>query len=164
MQIFSADKFFMVDGRYAFDREKLGEAHGWCLREYIGAVQDAHLMKSTNSPSRRHVTIMRGIPGAGKSTWIEGHKENLDIVVDNTNITALEIAPFASIANAYNIPFEIVTIAADPVVAHQRNVHNVPFEFIARHAHKISEEKLPSRWPQRTDMTAPFVAVLLNYP
>jgi hypothetical protein len=32
----AADDFFELDGGYAFDREKIGEAHGWC-KEHVEA-------------------------------------------------------------------------------------------------------------------------------
>ena len=34
-----ADQFFMVDGEYRFDPERLGEAHAWCLDQTRGALE-----------------------------------------------------------------------------------------------------------------------------
>lgn len=37
----SADDYFIVNGEYQFDPSKLSEAHGYCLRKFIHACQDA---------------------------------------------------------------------------------------------------------------------------
>ncbi len=136
MNVFSADRFFMYDGKYVFDPAKLNEAHGACLR---GFAENVRIWRP--SSVYRHVTIMRGIPGSGKSTWIEQHESDLDVVVDNTNILAIDVAPYAALAAAHNLPFEIVTIAVDHKLAAQRNTHGVPAEIVLR-------QGLPSRWPQ----------------
>jgi len=39
-QIFSADKYFMVDGEYQFDVSKLGQAHQWCKDQFTNAVDN----------------------------------------------------------------------------------------------------------------------------
>lgn len=36
-----ADKYFMVDGEYVFDREKLGEAHSWCQKTVEAYMQNS---------------------------------------------------------------------------------------------------------------------------
>jgi predicted kinase len=38
--ICSADKFFVDHNGYNFDINNLGEAHNWCMREFIRALQD----------------------------------------------------------------------------------------------------------------------------
>lgn len=40
--ICSADDFFMVEDQYKFDVTKLSEAHKYCLRKFMLAVQDRH--------------------------------------------------------------------------------------------------------------------------
>ena len=117
----------------------------------------------------KKVTILRGIPGSGKSTYIkinhpkavvvsadhyftddEGnyrfdptwlkdahqaclreftkcvHDGCVEVVVDNTNVSESEIAPYYALAEAHNYKVEIVTLVANPDLAHKRNVHGVP--------------------------------------
>lgn len=106
-----------------FDPTKLAQSHGWCLRQYIEAIQDG---------------IKFGFDGV--------------IAVDNTNTTVGEIAPYAAIASAYGIPFEIVVIATDPSVAGPRNAHGVPQKGVERQYNRMLQEhgRLPSYWPHRT--------------
>lgn len=48
--VLSADSFFLDDKRrYRFDRTKLGEAHDWCMKEFLKALED---------PDRKHKTII----------------------------------------------------------------------------------------------------------
>lgn len=57
-------------------------------------------------------------------------KQNLNIIVDNTNIHAWEIAPYYRIAEIYDIPVEIVRCECDVWKAISRQRHNVPVETI----------------------------------
>lgn len=36
----SADDYFMVDGVYRYDASKIGEAHTWCMRQFLYALED----------------------------------------------------------------------------------------------------------------------------
>lgn len=141
------------------------------------------------------VTILRGIPGSGKSThaaalnmesadrtfivsadhFFEGedgmyrfdrtklgmaHSQCLRrfvralqddvpyVIVDNTNITAIEVAPYAQLAIAYGYKVEIVTLIEHWLKAHERNVHGVPLKTVGRHAERLAEEAryFPSYW------------------
>ena len=156
--ICSADSFFVVDGEYKFNPSQLPAAHAKCLRDFVSWVQDAGVGKV------RKVTILRGIPGSGKSTYIQGHAVG-DVVVDNTSTTVAEIAPYAALALAYGAELEIVTLDVAPEVAAARNVHGVPLDGCKRMAARIREEnnRLPPWWnhrvlvpgPDRTWTTAP---------
>jgi len=140
------------------------------------------------------VTILRGIPGSGKSTYckknypnaawysadyyfinekgvyafdpsklgeahgyclrgvvqhLERHPLNMDLVVDNTNTTAVEIAPYAALAQAYGCELEIITIQCMPEVAAARNVHGVPLEGVRRMYAQLIGATLPPWWPHR---------------
>ena len=43
--LFSADDFWInhATGAYEFDPKRIGEAHAWCFREFLGALIHAHL-------------------------------------------------------------------------------------------------------------------------
>lgn len=117
----SADQYFMVDGEYRFDPSKIGEAHAWCLRTFTYLI----------GPDSR----------AGNSVS--------EIVVDNTNTTVAELAPYAALALAYGHELEVITIHCDPTVAHARNTHGVPLEVVQRMSEQLALRKLPPWWPQQ---------------
>jgi predicted kinase len=73
------------------------------------------------------------------------------LVVDNTNATMQEIAPYCALALAYGRPFEIVMVRASPEVSAMRNVHGVPLDTVRRQADRCDKtwRDLPSYWPKR---------------
>lgn len=142
----------------------------------------------------KKVTILRGVPGAGKSTYIknnlsgaivcsadhyfiksdgqyvfdatklgEAHGQCLRIfehellngephvVVDNTNINAVDIAPYAALALAHGYQLEIITLKVDPDVAHARNIHGVPHRVCVGGTHRLEyqEKHFSPWWPHR---------------
>lgn len=49
--ICSADDYFIRSGRYKFDHRKLGEAHAWCMGQFVAALQsrtDIVIVDNTN--------------------------------------------------------------------------------------------------------------------
>jgi predicted kinase len=51
----SADNFFITDGVYNFDRQKLGRAHDWCKNQFESALQrgdDQVVVDNTNTTMR----------------------------------------------------------------------------------------------------------------
>ena len=69
-----------------------------------------------------------------------------DIVVDNTNIRAWEIAPYIQVANAYGLDHEIITVWCNPIVAAKRNVHGVPADKVLSMYQALLKEELPPMW------------------
>lgn len=72
------------------------------------------------------------------------------VVVDNTNTTLLEMAPYVSLALAYGYGVEIVRVTCDPAVAAARNTHGVPEGAIAAMHARIEatfQTGLPPFWP-----------------
>lgn len=115
----SADFFFMVEGEYRFDPTKIGSAHRACLQSYVEALG----IGSVKPSSRRTV------------------------VVDNTNTSAIEIAPYIALAQAYGIPVKIVevrTSLSDRELS-ERNCHGVP-EMVIGAMRKTMGSPLPSWW------------------
>lgn len=139
-----------------------------------------------------NVIIMRGLPGAGKTTYVENLKGGnvvvcsadhyhmvdgvykfnpknsgsahdkclkryldyllvsnvTDVIVDNTNTTLAELAPYARIASALMIPFRILYVYADVVEAFKRNKHGVSFATMLRMQQHLDTEQVPPYWPQ----------------
>lgn len=147
-----------------------------------------------------NVIILRGVSGAGKTTWVKRHYprpteravvsadhyftdahgvyrfdparladahgqclleflaciRNIDrtIIVDNTNTTIEEMAPYIAIAEAYKYAVQIVTLDVSPDVAARRNVHGVEPATVDRQLRQLNESfaRMPRRW-------LPYVAV-----
>jgi predicted kinase len=139
-----------------------------------------------------NVIILRGIPGAGKSTWVlknvpltatvcsadhfftdkdgqyrfdpsklpDAHGACLKkytkyvtmefphaIVVDNTNTTAIEIAPYAALALAHGRTLSIVTLRCPADVGASRNVHGAPLSTVQAMAQRlVDQEKFFPPW------------------
>ena len=133
----SANHYFMVDGQYRFDPRQLPAAHAACLEKFVSAL---------NGPEKR-VTILRGIPGSGKSTYCLKNGDRLDIVVDNTNLSVSEVAPYAALALAYGKELEIVTLRVDPKLAAERNIHGVGEAGVQRMYDRMIESDAHEFWP-----------------
>jgi predicted kinase len=69
------------------------------------------------------------------------------IVVDNTNTTLAEVAPYAALAQAFGRAMEIVTLVCDPVVAWQRNTHATPLKAVWQQHLRLMQRDLPPWWP-----------------
>lgn len=68
------------------------------------------------------------------------------VVVDNTNTTSLEMAPYVSLALAYGYAVTIVRVTCDPAVAAARNTHGVP-EGAIRAMHARIESMMDAGFP-----------------
>lgn len=127
--VHSTDNFFMVDGEYKFDVRKLGEGHAWCLRTYTEAVQKM-------------------------SQALEVEEKVL--IVNNTNTSLAELAPYCSLATAYGHELQIVALVCSPEVASKRNVHGTPtksvFQQDARLRRTLAD--LPPWWPSTVVFTS----------
>ncbi len=122
--IVSADYTFLQDGVYKFEASRLGEAHGACFRDAI--------------------TLVR--------SWHNNELDNRTLIIDNTNISVAEIAPYVALAQAYGCDHEIITILVDPATAALRNVHGVPFDRVmAMHDAMLSTTLMP--WWIHTQVT-----------
>jgi len=123
--ILSSDDFWTLGGtdyKETFDFKKLGEAHAWNLRRYID-----------------FLTGVMFVPG------------DFDIIVDNTNTTIAEIAPYYAVAQAFGVPTEIISLDTDPKVAFERNVHGVPEAAHRRQTDNFrrNTSQIPSYWNHR---------------
>lgn len=114
--VVSADDYFMQSGEYRFDATKLREARKACLKNFITAIENAEECGYR---------------------WI---------IVDNTNTTPVEIAPYYAVAEALgmlNIAIFEYRITVEQ--AFQRNTHNVPRHSIERMAQNM-DMPLPPWW------------------
>ncbi len=115
--IVSADHFFMVDGAYRFDPAKLPEAHAQCLKKFIRMAQ--------------------GNTGGALGDII---------IVDNTNSTVAEIAPYYAIAEAYGYDTRILRVRCRPDIAAARGIHGVSEDKNWSVSEAILAQEHPRRW------------------
>lgn len=107
----STDEFFVdkKTGEYMFDATKLSEAHAWCLRRFVRRAQG--LVSQPAAPTERVVPYT---------------PRRDDIVVDNTNSSIAEIAPYYALANAYGYNVVFHFFVGDVDVYLRRQTHGVP--------------------------------------
>lgn len=125
--IVSADAYFTsTAGEYRFNPTLLPNAHAACLRAFVRGLQ--------RDPA-----------------WSPGDPEgptNEVLIVDNTNTTVAECAPYMALAAAYGWTPTLVGIDADPRKAAARNVHGVSAETVdSQHTRMIwGTAALPTFW------------------
>lgn len=110
----SADLHFMHDGKYVFEPMKLGEAHRLCLKDFVG-----------------YVTM----------EWDSG-LPSLEIVVDNTNMRVDEMLPYIRVAQAFNLPIQVIHLVVSTETSFERGLHGVPMHSIKRMAERF--QPIPS--------------------
>ena len=117
----SADDFFEKTGSYVFDPKMLGDAHGECLRKFIDEASFAY---------------------EENQSW----KVPENLIVNNTNTTIEELAPYVSIASAYKHPIEIVTIMCPPHIAAARSLHINSLDVLKSMHDRLMSRKIPRFW------------------
>lgn len=112
-EIFSADAWHMIDGKYAFDPRRAGYAHNECFKCYLSAIM------------------------------VEKRCQNF--IVDNTNTTPVELAPYVRVAEAFGKEYVIVHFDIDLWSSRRRNIHGVPDATLLRMQANLNEP-LPPHW------------------
>lgn len=96
--------------------------------EYVWKPQDL---------AKAHATCMR--------RFTKCVTNGMNVVVDNTNTTLLEVAPYISLATAFGAETEVIVIRGEVAECAERNTHDVP-EIVIRRMAKQLEESI-SNWP-----------------
>jgi len=78
--------------------------------------------------------------------FVEALLAGKDAVVDNTNTTSTELAPYIALANAYGVDLRIVVIRCDAEIAARRNTHGVPERAVRAMASRL--ERTLAHWPR----------------
>lgn len=126
----STDDFWtMTTGEYEFDITRLQEAHGWNFKSYLSALKRASEYAHTFN-----------LTGSGQRPT--------PIVVDNTNTTIAEIAPYYAAAQAWGCHVRILAVLAPWDIAASRCTHNVPAAKVYQMSLRLEEtlRTLPSWW------------------
>lgn len=69
-------------------------------------------------------------------------------IVDNTNTTLMELAPYVRLAEVYEREYKIIYLTCDVETAIKRNVHNVPSSTILTMQRNLLTEIVPPYWNQ----------------
>jgi len=74
------------------------------------------------------------------------------LVVDNTNTSVAELAPYAALAVAFGHTLQIVTLDVAPSVAAARGIHGVPAGTVERQSMTLraQTQSIPRYWPHKT--------------
>lgn len=126
--VVSEDTFFIdANGKYNFDPMKLGEARNRCLLEFIAEMTYLRELKESGTPVIA---------------------EDFTVIVDNTNCSLVEMAPYVAIADAFDIPVRVLSLQVPIGQAVERNIHGVPKETIVNMEQKFTEanQVFPSWW------------------
>lgn len=123
----SADAYFTdAKGVYTYRPADIGRAHAACFRRFLTVLQ-----KYAPDVGRPVDPQYLGVP--------------VVVVVDNTNTTALESAPYMLAAAAHDFQARIVRVRCPIEVAVRRNIHQVPLDALERMAAAL-EQPLPPWW------------------
>ena len=70
------------------------------------------------------------------------------LIVDNTNTTRQEVAPYAQLALAHSASLTTMVVVSDPQISAQRNIHEVPEAQVLRQHLRLMKEfpKFPHQW------------------
>lgn len=79
-----------------------------------------------DGPPMFNVALLGNAHGACFRRAIEMLQAGRSVVVDNTNTTQLEVAPYVQLAQAFGAAPKLVRITCDPDKAFARNTHGVP--------------------------------------
>jgi hypothetical protein len=118
-QVCSADDYFMRNGVYTFAPHLLPNAHAKCLRDFTEVVTTPFSWRDT-------------LP--------------YNLVVNNTNLTTEELAPYVALAAAYGFPVELVTVCCEPHIAAARSHHVNSLPIVRAMHDRLQARKLPSFW------------------
>lgn len=123
--VVSADHYQVdPDGVYRYRRDRTNEAHKKCFLDFVKLVVNELVIDAKIQP--------------------------LALVVDNTNTTVLELAPYYRLADAYGHDVRIVEIKADPQTCAERNAHGTPAITIGMMYRNLQTEQLPRWWKRET--------------
>lgn len=123
--IVSADHFFeSQNGNYVFDANRLNEAHATCFRGFLATL---------------------AVATAGAIYGLATNEGYTLVIVDNTNLSAEEIAPYVLGAQAYRCEVEIHTLDCSVDTA-ARNTHGVSRKSLKRQQERLSTRRLMPSW------------------
>jgi predicted kinase len=111
--VISPDKFLISNGRYNWTPDNAKEAWKKSYELLQNLLQTGNYYK---------IICVIGIPGSGKTTWIESQPENVAIIYFDATLTNSRARrPLIEFAKKYNVEVEAVFFDVDVEVAKERN-------------------------------------------
>ena len=135
--VFSTDDFFVNEaGEYLFNPQDISQAHDWNLRRFLCQLI-AHRDRLVSA-------LDDGVAPSTASEIAERHCA----VVDNTNVTVAEVAPYYQAASALGFKVGIITLLCPWEDAARRQVHGVTPYRVYVNALRLDTETLrfPPWW------------------
>lgn len=126
--IFSSDSFHMENGVYTYKQERAAKAHGRCLHMYARF-------------------LMANIPDT-----LDPHRL---LIIDNTNTTVAEIAPYIALAHAFDWRAHVLRVSCDVETAVVRNTHGVPMSTLIKMQANIWQFNPPAWWEIQVALQPP---------
>lgn len=68
------------------------------------------------------------------------------VIVDNTNTSVVEIAPYMALATALGYASKVIRVRCDAATAARRNLHGVPRRAVDAMMRRIDAERYPPWW------------------
>ena len=93
-----------------------------------------------------HVELLSAAHRACFRQAVEGVQAGLVVVVDNTNLSAIDAAPYVALGRAFDREVEIVRVECDQAVAFARQTHGVPEVTHRRMAEAFAAFAAPPSW------------------
>lgn len=72
--------------------------------------------------------------------------DDYPVIVDNTNLTQVEVAPYVLLAQAFRVACRVVTVCCPPELAFKRNVHGIPHDAFLRMQQRMAEFSHAPHW------------------
>ena len=122
-RIVSSDRYFMRNGNYEFDPTKLGAAHDRCWNEYLVTFR------------------MSGLFFGGGGL----------LIVDNTNTSPFELAPYVRYATGLRIPALTLFVSRAFELCVRDQIHGVSLKTMQRMSRNLTNtlNDFPSYWNHR---------------
>lgn len=116
------DSHTLPDGTYKFYPANVAKAHNDCLKKFLTQLDPF------NPDALRNCNPLTCV------------------IVDNTNTSAWEIAPYLRLAEAFGHEVKIVRVECSLQLATSRGVHGVPTKTMLAMQRNLLTEVLPSHW------------------
>ena len=108
-----------------------------------------------------NVALAGSAHGACFRHAVESLQSGQSVIVDNTNLSLDEIAPYILLAQAYQAEPKVLTVACDPEVAHARNTHGVPWAVVKTPEGDVVKTYSPSESiPEGSEVLGGFVEMI----
>jgi len=123
IKIMSSDHHFMRSGEYKFDPSELGEAHDRCWKRFVGCCDAWH--KTMGSTTSRPL-----------------------IIVDNTNTSPFELAPYVRYATGLGVPVLTLFVKRNFELCVRDQAHGVSLETMQRMSRNLvnTHHEFPMYW------------------